>query len=54
VDDKERLNYLLQYHKNLCEQMKCTDFFKYGNWSTGKTIDKLRACEKEINKLLLS
>lgn len=52
MDEKERLNYLLSFHKNLTEQMKCTDFHKYGNWKTNRTWNTLRDTEKEIINLL--
>ncbi|WP_158738641.1 hypothetical protein [Alteribacillus sp. YIM 98480] len=52
MDEKERLEYLLTFHKSLTEQMKCTDFHKHGNWKTDRTWGTLRDTEKEIVEIL--
>lgn len=52
MEEKDRLEHLLTFHKNLTEQMKCVEFLKYGHWKTNKTWNTLRDTEKEIIQIL--
>lgn len=50
LDIKEKLDFLIRYHTNLCEQIKSRESFTVSGLS--KTINKARKVEKQIEYLL--
>lgn len=47
---QEKLDFLIRYHMNLCEQIKTSESFTVSGLS--KTINKTRRVEKQIEYLL--
>lgn len=53
MEEKEKLDFLIQYHKNLVEQMKANDFFVQGKWKSSVLLDRVRKVEGKIDTILM-